>query len=54
MHANEFTMSSRWLDEGEDGDGDVLSEQATGLRKKGASTEGLMAKAATVMECYFR
>ena len=54
MHANEFAMSSRWLDEGEDGDGEVSSEQATGLRKKGASTEGLTAKAATVTECYFR
>ena len=45
--------SSRWLDEGEDGDGEVSSEQATGLRKKGASTEGLTAKAATVTKCYF-
>ena len=53
MHANEFAMSSRWLDKGEDGDGEVSSEQATGLRKKGASTEGLTANAAIVMECYF-
>jgi len=45
--------SSRWLDEGEDGDGEVSSERATGLRKKGASTKGLMAKTATVTECYF-
>ena len=54
MDANEFAMSSQWLDEDEDDDGEVSSEQAAGLRKKGASTEGLTAKAATVTECYFR
>ena len=53
MDANEFAMSSRWLDEGDNGDGEVPSEQATGLRKKGASTEGLTTKAATVTEYYF-
>jgi hypothetical protein len=39
--------------EGVDGDGELSSEQAVVLRKKGTSTEGFAATAATVTECYF-
>jgi hypothetical protein len=53
LHACIYRSTHDGWGEGADGDGELSSEQAAVLRKKGASTEGYAATAATMTECYF-